>query len=213
MRAWLLGHLIWIFYRLLSMTWRLQLHETESMKSRMANREAFLLAHWHGDEYSIVQFAGRYRIATLVSKSKDGDIMAILFKLLGGNISRGSSSRGAVGGYLGLVRLLKKGASSSFAVDGPRGPRHKAKIGIVETAKNFQLPIYSAGVACDRAWVSKKSWNQGYLPKPFAKLCVVWGGPLLPPKKEEELNESWLLRVENELHVAHQQAQGFIAES
>lgn len=195
------------------MTWRLDLHETESMKSRMANRQAFLLAHWHGDEYSIVQFAARYRIATLVSKSKDGEVMSILFKLLGGEVSRGSSSRGAVGGYLGLVRLIKKGFCSSFAVDGPRGPRHKAKMGVIETAKNFQIPIYFAGVSCDRAWVFKKSWNQGYLPKPFAKLSVVWTGPLNPPKKDESLDESWLAKVEKELHAAHQQARGFIAES
>jgi lysophospholipid acyltransferase (LPLAT)-like uncharacterized protein len=212
-KSWLLGHLIWAFYRLLSMTWRLDLRETDEMKSRMANRKGFLLAHWHGDEYSIVQFAGRYRIATLVSKSKDGEVMATVFKLLGGEVSRGSSSRGAVGGYLGLIRLLKKGFCSSFAVDGPRGPRFKAKIGIVETAKNFQLPIFFAGVSCDRAWVSKKSWNQGYLPKPFAKLCVVWRGPLLPPPKDSIIDDTWLQKIENELHAAHQQAQGFIAES
>ncbi len=194
------------------MTWRLDLREAEAMKSLMAQRKSFLLAHWHGDEYSIVQFAGRYRIATLVSKSKDGEVMTHVFRLLGGEVSRGSSSRGAVGGYLGLVRLLKKGYCSSFAVDGPRGPRHKAKIGIVETAKNFQLPIFFAGVACNGAWVSKKSWNQGYLPKPFAKLCVVWSGPLEPPQKDANIDASWLQKVENELHAAHQQAQGFIAE-
>jgi len=212
-RAWTLGILVFIIYKTLSLTWRVKIHRPDALKNYMAEKSPVLLAHWHGDELALIQLARSYRIVTLSSHSKDGSIMTVVLNLLGAEVVRGSSSRGAVSGYLGLVRKIKKGFNSSFAVDGPRGPIYKAKMGVVETSKNLQIPIFFAGVSCDRAWVFKKSWNQTYLPKPFAKLRIVWTGPLAIPQKSQELDHTWLEKVEFELRAARQQAPSFIAES
>lgn len=140
--------------------------------------------------------------------------MAHVLKRLGGAVVRGSSSRGAISGYLGLVRLIKKGYSSSFAVDGPKGPYHKAKPGVLETSKNLQVPIFCAGVVYDRAWVFEKSWNKAYLPKPFAKVRIVWAGPFPIPQSHDDIHSpEWLQKLEKSLDAAKQQAQGFIADS
>lgn len=213
MRAWILGHLAWLIYKSLSMTWRVSVHEPASLTKRLKEKKAVLLAHWHGDELALIQLSSRYQIATLSSHSKDGSIMTIVLNRLGAKVVRGSSSRGAVSGYLGLVRLIKKGANCSFAVDGPRGPYHQVKMGVLETSKNLQIPIYCAGIFCDSAWIFEKSWNKAYLPKPFAKLNVVWTGPVEIPNKETELDEKWSHEVAQQINAAHQQAQGFIAES
>ncbi|MDA0350274.1 MAG: hypothetical protein O3C20_23075 [Verrucomicrobia bacterium] len=83
----------------------------------------------------------------------------------------------------------------------------------METSKNLQIPIFCAGISCDRAWVFEKSWNKAYLPKPFAKLNIVWTGPIEIPNKQAELDEKWTREVAEQINAAHQQAQGFIAES
>lgn len=213
MRAWALGLLAFFVYKTLSLTWRVKIQEPEELKKLLKEKSPVLLAHWHGDELALIQLAKSYRIVTLSSHSKDGSIMTLVLNLLGAKVVRGSSSRGAVSGYLGLIRQIKKGYNCSFAVDGPRGPLHKAKMGVVETSKNLQIPIFCAGISYDRAWVFRKSWNQAYLPKPFAQLRIVWRGPLPIPPKAQELDNAWLEKVESELCAARQQAPSFIAES
>lgn len=214
MRAWLLGNLAWLFFKSLQLTWRVRLVEPPEMQERLAKRQPFIMAHWHGDELALLQFVGRYRVATLASNSRDGEIMSLVLKKLGAQVSRGSSSRNAVSGFMGLMRLIKGGANSSFAVDGPKGPRYKAKPGVVEASRKLQLPIFFAGLTCDRAWVFEKSWNKAYLPKPFARLQVVWRGPEQVPATSGSEDEGfWLSKVERELHAAKQQARDFIAES
>lgn len=214
MRERILGFLVWVLYKALLITWKLKVYEPDYLKEQLKKKSPFILAHWHGDELALIHFAGPYRIATMASNSKDGEIMTRVLQRLGGTVTRGSSSRNAVSGFIGLMKLIKKGHSSSFAVDGPKGPYHKAKPGVLETSRKLQIPIYFGGVMCDRAWVFEKSWNKAYLPKPFATLHIVWRGPVqVPSELTPEQEQEWLSKVESELYAAKQQAQGFIAES
>lgn len=214
MREKILGFLAWILYKSLLLTWRIEIVESPEMLDLLNNRKPFILAHWHGDELTLIHLAKRYRIATLSSKSKDGSIMSFVLQRLGARVVRGSSSRGAVSGLLSLMKLIRKGYNSSFAVDGPKGPRHKPKPGILETSKNLKAPIICGGSASDRAWTFEKAWNKAFLPKPFARVCIVWAKPwdLLPT--DADANDPVLLeKVEASIHAAKQQAIGIIAGS
>jgi hypothetical protein len=214
LRKYVLGFLIWIIYSLLSMTWRMRFHEPESMQQALRNRKPFLLAHWHGDEIALIRLCRRYRIATMTSQSDDGQMMDVILKLLGAKTSKGSSTRGGVGGLKGLVRLLRKGYNCSFAVDGPKGPIYKVKPGIFELSRLLDGPIYYAGVTCDRAFLFPKSWNKTYLPKPFAKILVYWEGPLDPVTKDQDARDPQLAAcLEHALHETKEQALKVVAES
>lgn len=173
-RKYILPYIVYVFYRTLSLTWRVRLIEPESLKSALKNQTPVVLAHWHGDELALLTIAKRYRLATIASQSKDGELMAKVLKLLGAKTSRGSSSRGAVQALKGLLRLVKEGANCSFAVDGPKGPIYKVKPGVFELSRMINAPIFAAGVSVDRAWHFSRSWNKTYLPKPFAKVQIMW---------------------------------------
>lgn len=186
------------------------------MKEALKKRFSIILAHWHGDEIPLVQFAGRYRIATIVSSSKDGDMMNILFQLLGGKTTRGSSTRGAVNALKGLIRLAKRGFNTSFAVDGPKGPIHVVKPGLFEISRLLSASrngsIFVAGAACDRAWKFPRAWNKAYLPKPFAKVHIVWMGPFGPIHKDQDARSPELANsLAEALHKAHDEASKKIA--
>ena len=214
MREKILGFLAWVLYSCLIKTWKIQLIEPPEMLDFMKNKKPYILAHWHGDELVLVHLAKRYRIATLSSKSKDGAIMTFVLNRLGATVVRGSSSRGAVSGLLGLLKLIKKGYTSSFAVDGPKGPIYKAKPGILEASKNLKVPIICGSCHTDRAWVFNKAWNKTYLPKPFARVCIVWTKPwdLLPPDADPT-DQKLLEKVESSINAAKQQAVAIIAGS
>lgn len=213
-RKWFLPLLVFVIYRSLKLTWKITLIEPPEMKSALRERKPFILAHWHGDEIVLMQLLGRYRIATIVSTSKDGEMMNTLIHMFGAVSSRGSSTRGAVGALKGLIRLVRDGHNCSFAVDGPKGPIYKVKPGVFETSRMLDLPIYWAGVACDRAFEFPKSWNKTYLPKPFAKVRIEWHGPSPAITEAQDPRDPELAtRLEVQLNAAKQQALGSIANS
>jgi hypothetical protein len=179
--------LVFIIYQSLRWTWRLKVVEPPDFQQALKDRRSFILSHWHGDELVLLQLIPSYRIATIVSTSKDGEMMNTLVGWMQGKTSRGSSTRGAVSALKGLIRLVREGYNCSFAVDGPKGPIYKVKPGVFEMSKSLQLPIYWSGVACDRAFHFPKSWNKTYLPKPFARIYVQWFGPMDPIQKDQDL--------------------------
>lgn len=209
----LIGFIAWVIYRCISMTWRLQLIEPEDLRANLKNQKPYVLANWHGDELVLITQIGPNKIATLASTSKDGEIMNTIIHLVGGLSSRGSSTRGAVGGVIGLIKLVRdKKRNLSLSVDGPKGPRHVVKPGVFELARLLKgAPIYPAGVACDRAWHFPKSWNKMFLPKPFARVVIVWGEAFRFDIKEDPRSDELRVRFENALHHAHNEAAKKIA--
>jgi hypothetical protein len=184
------------------------------MQQALKNRKPFLLAHWHGDEIALIQLSRRYRIATMTSQSKDGQMMEVIIRLLGAKTTQGSSTRGGVGGLKGLIRLVRQGYNCSFAVDGPKGPIYKVKPGIFELSRLLDAPIYYAGVTCDRAIHVPKSWNKTYLPKPFAKIHIYWSGPMPSVTKDQDARDPQLaLQLESVLHATKEQVLKVVAES
>jgi lysophospholipid acyltransferase (LPLAT)-like uncharacterized protein len=187
LRKFVLGFLVWFVYRAISCTWKLTLDEPEEMKRLMNMGQPFILAHWHGDELVLLSLTRRYRIATITSTSKDGEMMNTVLYLMGASTSRGSSTRGGANALKGLIRIFKnENRSTSFAVDGPKGPVYEIKPGVFEFSRLTNGSIFCGGVCCDRKWEFPKSWNKTFLPKPFAKIAVTWVGPIGPVSKEQD---------------------------
>jgi lysophospholipid acyltransferase (LPLAT)-like uncharacterized protein len=214
LRKYVFPIIIWIIYRTFWLTWRIKIHEPESFKKALKDRNPFILGHFHGDEIVLLCLIGRYRIATISSQSKDGEMMNTLIHLVGGKTSRGSSTRGAVQALKGLIRLVKdQKMNCSFAVDGPKGPIYKVKPGIFETSRLIHAPIYVSGICCDRAYHFPKSWNKTYLPKLFAKIEIVWSGPIGPISKDMDPRSPELAETtEKELFAAQKRAQELFAQ-
>lgn len=171
-RRTVLPFVVWLFYRLWSMTWRLEVIESPQMTQLLAQRKPVILAHWHGDELAVISLVPRYRVATMTSTSRDGELMDGVLKRLGAVTSRGSSTRGGAVALRGLIRLVKQGYPASMAVDGPKGPLHVVKPGVFELSRLARAHIVPLGAACSSAIVFNKSWNKARFPKPFAKVVV-----------------------------------------
>lgn len=212
-RKYILSFIVYIFYRTLSLTWRVRLVEPDSLKRALEEKRAVILAHWHGDELALISLAKRYRLATITSTSKDGELMNSVLRMMGVKTSRGSSTRGAIQALKGLLRLAKSGRNCSFAVDGPKGPLHKVKPGVFELSRMIHGPIYVVGVHVDRAIHFPRSWNRSYLPKPFARLSIVWIEAMAPITKDQDpRNPDLALELERSLHAARGTALKVIAD-
>lgn len=178
------------------------------MQKLLKERSPILLAHWHGDEIALLHLIKRYRLATITSTSKDGELMNWVIEKLGGVTSRGSSTRGGISALKGLLRLIKtQGRNSSFAVDGPKGPIYKVKPGIFEVSRIVKAPIFWVGVSANHFFHFKKAWNQAILPKPFAHVYIEWHGPMEAVKDSHDPKDPVLARdLEAYLNAAKHQA-------
>jgi lysophospholipid acyltransferase (LPLAT)-like uncharacterized protein len=179
MKVFFASYFLYYLYRLFQLTWKIEIHESNGLKKLLADDSLFVIAHWHGEELGILHLLKRYRVSCMVSQSFDGELVARMIHHLGSKAVRGSSSRGAVQALKGILRLAKEGWRPSVAVDGPRGPRHEVKRGVVEIAKVLKVPILPINMACSRSFIFKKSWNKSELPLPFSRIVIEWGDPIL----------------------------------
>lgn len=186
----LLPYLLAPLYWFLSRTWRIvELGQPEILDKFVERREPALFAHWHGDELVLVGYYSYRNLAVLSSLSQDGSLMARTLGLLGYQVFRGSSSRGGARGLIGLIRAVRDGSQAALAVDGPKGPIYEVKPGIVDLGLKTGKPIVPARCFADNAWVFSRSWNKCYLPKPFSRVYVIFGEPLVVEEKKPDLNE------------------------
>lgn len=140
-----------------------------------------ILAYWHSRTALLWPFAKRLLsprlpLAILASLSRDGELAARLARPWGLTIFRGSASRGGTAGLRQLYRHLRKGGSCILAPDGPRGPLHQVKPGVVVLSQMAAEPLVPLGAAADRCW-RLRSWDRMVIPKPFATVMLVVGEP------------------------------------
>lgn len=207
-RRYILPWLVFFIYRLWSATWRQTVVLAPAVSQAEKENRKVIFAHWHGDELVTISFVTRFKIATMTSTSKDGELIDFVLKKLGGDSSRGSSTRGGVGALKGLIRLLKSGKhNASFAVDGPKGPIYQVKPGIFELSKLTGTAIVPMGVAVSSAKVFEKAWNKAFLPWPFARVVTVFTEPFPAiPRDSDVTNEEWCEKLRTALFDARQQA-------
>ncbi len=178
MKVFFASYFLYFIYRAFQFTWKIEIRENEALKKLLAKDGLFVVAHWHGEELGILHLLKPYRVACMVSQSFDGELVARMIHHLGSKAVRGSSSKGAVQALKGILRLAKEGWRPSVAVDGPRGPRHEVKKGVVEIAKVLKVPILPINMACSRSFIFQKSWNKSELPLPFSRIVIEWGEPI-----------------------------------
>ncbi|MBX9769453.1 MAG: lysophospholipid acyltransferase family protein [Bdellovibrionales bacterium] len=137
-----------------------------------------VMAFWHGDELAILAFNRFYRLTTMSSTSKDGELMNSVLGHMGIMTSRGSSTRGGARALIGIIKWAKEGWTPAIPVDGPKGPIYKVKPGIFDLAKRLDAAIIPAGMWCSHRIEFPKSWNKTYLPMPFSKVHLRWAPPM-----------------------------------
>jgi lysophospholipid acyltransferase (LPLAT)-like uncharacterized protein len=140
---------------------------------------------WHDRIFAGSYFFRGRRIVIMTSRSFDGEYIARFIQRMGFGAVRGSSTRGGVGALVELTRLVRRGCPAGFSIDGPRGPRHVAKMGAVLLAKKTGQPVLPFGVNAERFW-SLKSWDRMQIPKPFSRVRVRFAPPIRVPADADE---------------------------
>ena len=151
-----------------------------------------IYAMWHHDQFCVYGVPDREHTSILISNSSDGDIVAYSCEGLGFKTIRGSSKRrGAIKSTLQLVERLEQGECVAIMVDGPHGPLHRVKNGVVKIAKMSGAPIVPVGWYCNQLnFVHLPSWDKMSAPIGHCNIVNLYGEPIYVPKDISSEDES-----------------------
>ena len=176
---WLAAKLIRWIHRILKPE---SIGEQELKKIWSEGRYA-ILATWHDQLLMIPPEYSGAASKVLISSSKDGELIARVVKYFGVGAVRGSSNRGGKAAFRELAKLSKESINLGFTPDGPKGPRHIVKEGVVQLARISGRPIVPIAFVCSSGH-RFQSWDRFLLPYPWGKAVYSFGVPLYYDKNE-----------------------------
>ena len=156
---------------------RIKIQNREAVEELIAGKKNFVVAFWHGSMMLGWYLHRDLNCAALVSKSKDGDVLANVLEKWNFKVVRGSSHIGGKEALEMMLDLTKQNFSLSITPDGPTGPVHKMKAGAVVTAKKSKVPLLLLGIGIKSKFVLK-SWDRFEVPKPFTKITAIYSEPM-----------------------------------
>ncbi len=177
-RARILARIAWVLVNLLNSFVRVRFVNKGSLDRLASNGGKIIYAFFHGDMVPLLDIYRNSGLLIPVSESRDGEIMARLLKNFGFDVVRGSSKRKGHKALLELISGMKRGKTVAISVDGPRGPLHEVKPGVVFLAGLSRAPIIPVAVSAKRFRLLEKSWDRLLIPAPFSEVMVLYGDPI-----------------------------------
>ena len=135
-------------------TSKINLKSRKNIETLFKKNESFIYSFWH-DQLLIcpLTWQSESKIKVLISKHRDGDIIAKVISNLGFEAIRGSTHKSGKtknkGGLLSarqMIKSLKNGISIGISPDGPKGPRHKVSDGILSISRLSNASILPVGI-------------------------------------------------------------------
>ncbi|MGN0018938.1 MAG: lysophospholipid acyltransferase family protein [Candidatus Gastranaerophilaceae bacterium] len=150
-----------------------------------------IFAMWHSDECCIhgIPNEQRDKVGVLISKSVDGEIIARVVKKLGYSLIRGSQdkgtqNKGGVKATMEMIEWLNEDKNVAIMIDGPVGPLHRVKNGVIKVAKHTGaviIPVvwYSPNLS----FLKLPTWDKFKFPIWFTKIVNLYGDPIYVPEE------------------------------
>ncbi len=169
----------WVL-RLQRLTWRICFQGREHLDRLYSTENPFLLCFWHGKYVPIFPLLEGYQACVVSSLSERGSVIAEICGNFGYQSAQIPDQPGS--GALTLMGKVLSGArAGGIAVDGPLGPRHRVKNGVIRMASELRFELLPVSVGIRWKIVLNKRWDRMEIPLPFTTVCLVFGKPIKVP--------------------------------
>lgn len=210
--AWarILGRLGAAFLRLQQATWRARVEGLEEVDRLRAAGETVLLVFWHGKYLPLFPILRGREACVFTSRSFRGEIISETGRHFGFDGIQ-LSDEGQARSFVRMRRALATRRAGAIAVDGPLGPYHVVKPGVIELASRTGCALLPASSAARPAWVQARRWDRMERPLPFARVALVVGPPLRVPRELPQREVAgWTERLGKELDAAGRRARELV---
>ncbi|MCP4114926.1 MAG: lysophospholipid acyltransferase family protein [Desulfobacteraceae bacterium] len=165
---------LFVFIRFYSLFLRIRIKNEAAWQQHLEEGGSVLLCTFHQQFFPLIRHFKTYRRfnpCIMISRSKDGDIIAPVANLTGWHVARGSSSRGGKDAMEEMIGALENNCVGANIIDGPRGPIGKVKPGAVRMAQRSGAVLVPCVVTPESAWFFN-SWDRFFIPKPLSKVTI-----------------------------------------
>ena len=210
-----LGALLAGYMSLVKRTTRWEVRGLEHVRPIWEGGEGVVGCVWHGRILMTIAAWPKdvQPPSILISRSKDGAVVAQAARRHGAVVVRGSSrnrkktkEKGGFSAFREMVRWVQRGGCMAITPDGPRGPRMRAGLGAVKLARAAGAPLLPLAWSTTNALVFE-SWDRFFLPLPFGRGVIVWGEAVRAPSEADQAAlEAARARLEAVLIAANQEA-------
>jgi lysophospholipid acyltransferase (LPLAT)-like uncharacterized protein len=181
---------VWLIFS----TCKMDLRFNKDAKSTITKKQHAVFAYWHSRILIFTKLLSPYgRYGIVASSHGDAELLAILVKMYGHRVVRGSSTKGSINAMRGILELIRTKTSFGITPDGPRGPRFKIKGSVTTLASKYRFPIIPMSYSASKAIVLR-SWDRFIIPIPFISTIIVdIGKPIYFNKQDDSKLESAML--------------------
>lgn len=132
---------------------------------------------WHGRLLMMPLIYKGKNLSFLVSSHRDGQVVGKALTRFGFHAILGSTTRKGFSGFKQMLKALRNGSDLAITPDGPRGPRCRVQMGVIELAKLTGRAVIPLSFSSSRRKILK-TWDHFLLPYPFSRGVFVWGEPV-----------------------------------
>ena len=206
LKWWFIGWASKFFIDFLFLFSRVKIIGYDAVADQIKSRR-FIFAFWHSRILLLCHRHKNLNASIMVSNSGDGEIIAQVLQRQGHNTVRGSTRKGGMRALIQQIEDMRTHTRPGVVIpDGPQGPRHKVKRGVVLLAQKTGVPIIPLAYSSSRRKVFK-SWDRFLLPYPWSKGIIVYGRPIqVAPDVDEEAISAVMTELEAELNQITQLA-------
>ncbi len=173
-----------VLIRLLYLSLKVEFIKNSTLLEKWKEQENFLLITWHEQILMMPKGYHGPGVKLLISRSKDGELLARAMRHFGYDAVRGSSSRGGRAAFREMLALAREEVDIAITPDGPRGPRRELKDGVLQLAKLSGRGVVPVAFVCSCGH-RFASWDRFLCPYPFSRAIYSYGPPVYFKKGEE----------------------------
>ena len=173
----------------------------------LRKEKAVIVCCWHGRLLFPFYDLKKRNPVGLAGLHEDAEIITRIGEKMGWKMIRGSSSERGSSAFRKMVKMIRREKPLMFITpDGPKGPPRSAKDGAIRIAMATGAVLLPASGQCSRKWEAV-NWETFVVPKPFGKVCNVYGSPIVVNRDGDitvyrEMLEQELDRVERQADEA-----------
>ncbi len=122
----------YLFIRILRLTIKIEFVHKKRLDSLLEiHGQRVIYCFWHDRLLMMPFIALGQKVVVLISQHQDGEYISRIMSFFGFRSVRGSSTRGGIPALRKMAKEINAGWHGGITPDGPRGPRHRVKEGVI----------------------------------------------------------------------------------
>lgn len=174
------GFLFTNLLRLVSKTWRVHIEGKVFLDQYYETGKPCFIGFWHGKYVPIFPLLEGYEACIITSLSTRGNVIGEICRSFGYKNAQ-IPDEPRLDAFRQLLHELKAVQVYGTSLDGPLGPYHQTKHGLIRLSGMLGSDLLPVTVYNSRHLTASKRWDKLEIPLPFSRLCVIFGDPISIP--------------------------------